>query len=242
VAESDSTVESADDDKSVSFTRAGVREGFVTGFPVAVGVGGYGIVFGVVASQAGLSVAEATLMSATVLAGAAQLVAVELWADPIPAVAIVTTTAIVNLRYVLMGAALRPWFRQLSPLAAYGSVFFFADENWALSMAELRDGSTRGAFLLGSGLVLWLLWVATTVVGASAGDFVADPARFGLDFVVTALFITLAAGFWEGRESLCPWLAAAAVALAINGTVPGQWYVLAGALAGAAVEVLGHDE
>ncbi|MFB6268587.1 MAG: AzlC family ABC transporter permease [Halobacterium sp.] len=239
----DADAAGADEDgvQDVTFTAAGFREGFVAGFPVAVGVAGYGVVFGVVASRAGLSVAEAALMSATVLAGAAQLVAVELWADPIPVVAVVTTVAVVNLRYVLMGAALRPWFRQLNPLQAYSSVFFFADENWALTMAALREGSDRGAFLLGSGVVLWALWIASTVVGATAGDLVGDPGRYGLDFVVTALFLTLAAGFWEGTESLRPWLPAAGVALAVHAVVPGQWYILAGALAGAATEVVTHD-
>lgn len=227
--------------RSVTFTAAGFRDGVLAGFPVAVGVAGYGVVFGVVAARAGLSVAEAALMSATVLAGAAQLVAVELWADPIPAVAIVTTTAVVNLRYVLMGAALRPWFRELSPLQAYASVFFFADENWALTMATLREGGTRGAFLLGSGVVLWLLWVASTVVGATAGDLVGDPSRYGLDFAVTAIFLTLAAGFWDGRASLRPWIAAAAAAVAGHAVLPGQWYIIGGALAGAAVEMATHD-
>lgn len=41
---------------------------------------------------------------------------------------LLVTMFIVNLRYVLMGAALRPWFRRLTPLQAYGSVFFTADE------------------------------------------------------------------------------------------------------------------
>lgn len=234
-------VDDADGVQSMSFTAAGFREGFVAGFPVALGVAGYGVVFGVVASRAGLSVAEAALMSATVLAGAAQLVAVELWADPIPVVAVVTTTAVVNLRYVLMGAALRPWLGQLTPREAYTSVFFFADENWALSMGVLRSGSDRGAFLFGSGVVLWLLWVVSTVVGATAGDLVGDPAQYGLDFVTTAIFLTLAAGFWEGRASLRPWLVAAGVALAAHAVIPGQWYILAGALAGATVEVLAYD-
>ena len=229
------------DREPLTFTLAGFREGFVAGTPVALGVAGYGVVFGVVAAGAGLSVAEAALMSATVLAGAAQLVAVELWADPIPVVAVVTTTAVVNLRYVLMGAALRPWFEDLAAGRAYASLFFFADENWALTVAALREGSTRGAYLLGSGVVLWLLWIASTVAGATAGDLVGDPAQYGLDFVVTALFLTLAAGFWEGRESLRPWVAAAAVALAIDALAPGQWYILGGALAGAAVEVVTHD-
>jgi len=247
VAEADQGADRTDatgdgDGEAVTFTLAGMREGFVAGTPVALGVAGYGVVFGVVAAGAGLSVAEAALMSATVLAGAAQLVAVELWADPIPVVAVVTTTAIVNLRYVLMGAALRPWFEDLTAGQAYASLFFFADENWALTVAKLREGSTRGAFLLGSGVVLWLLWIASTVVGVTAGDLVGDPAQYGLDFVVTALFLTLAAGFWEGRESLRPWLAAAAVALALDALAPGQWYIMGGALAGAAVEVLTHGD
>lgn len=243
VDEASAASEHADGDgvQSVSFTAAGFREGFVAGFPVALGVAGYGVVFGVVADRAGLSVAEAALMSATVLAGAAQFVAVELWADPIPVVAVVTTTAVVNLRYVLMGAALRPWFRQLAPHEAYTSVFFFADENWALSMGALRDGSDRGAFLLGSGVVLWLLWVVSTVAGATVGDSVGDPAQYGLDFVTTAIFLTLAAGFWEGRESLRPWFVAAAAALATHAVVPGEWYIMAGALAGAAVEGVTYD-
>ncbi|WP_336034460.1 AzlC family ABC transporter permease [Halobacterium yunchengense] len=241
----DGTAASSDGDaaaRTVAFTAEGFREGFVTGLPVALGVAGYGVVFGVVAARAGLSVAETALMSATVLAGAAQFVAVQLWADPIPVVAVVTTTLVVNLRYVLMSAALRPWFRHLTPAQAYGSVFFFADENWALTMATLRAGSRRGAFMLGSGVVLWLLWIASSVAGATAGDLVGDPRRLGLDFVVTALFVTLAAGFWEGRSSLAPWAAAAAVAVGANAVVPGEWYILAGALAGAGVEVVSYDD
>lgn len=243
MSEAEPTTEQREEDgvQSVEFSAAGLREGFVAGFPVAVGVAGYGVVFGVVARRAGLSVAEAAVMSATVVAGAAQLVAVELWADPIPVVAVVSTTLLVNLRYVLMGAALRPWLQQLTAPQAYTSVFFFADENWAQSIGVLRSGSHNGAFLLGSGLVLWLLWIASTVVGATVGDLVGDPVTYGLDFVATALFLTLAAGFWEGKESLRPWVVAAAAALAVHAVVPGEWYILAGALAGAATEVVTYD-
>lgn len=233
---------SESDVQSVTFTTTGFWKGVVAGFPVAIGVAGYGVVFGVVANRAGLSVAEAAIMSATVLAGAAQLVAVGLWADPLPVVAIVTTTAVVNLRYVLMGASLRPWFRQLSPTAAYTSVFFFADENWALTMATLREGSRYGAFLLGSGVVLWALWIVSTIAGATAGDLIGDPERFGLDFVVTALFLTLAAGFWEGTESIAPWSVAGAVSIVAYTLLPGEWYILCGALAGATIEVVITDD
>lgn len=223
---------------SVSFERSGVIAGFRTCLPVAVGVGGYGIAFGVLARQAGLSVSEATLMSAFVLAGASQLIAVELWDAPLPAFAIVVTTLVVNLRYLLMGASLRPWFEELSPARAYGSAFFITDESWALSIAELRDGAGRGAFLLGAGLSIWVLWVATTAVGAAVGGVIGEPKRYGLDFVLTAIFVAIAVGLWRGREDIAPWAIAAAVAVLGAELLPGRWYILLGGIAGSLLAVI----
>jgi 4-azaleucine resistance transporter AzlC len=232
---------SADDgSETVSFGRDGIRAGFLTCLPVAVGVGGYGIAFGVLASRAGLSVAEAALMSATVLAGAAQIVAVELWAEPIPVATIVLTTFAINLRYSLMGAALGPWFERLSPLRSYGSLLLMADENWALTMRELKSGSGRGAFLLGTGIAIWLCWVGATILGATAGGAVGDPGRYGLDFVLAAVFVALATDLWEGRATLVPWLVALATAIVAAGLLPGRWYIPLGGLAAAVVEVSRH--
>jgi len=223
---------------SVSFRREGLAAGFRTCFPVAVGVGGYGIAFGVLARQAGLSVAEATLMSAVVLAGASQLIAVELWEAPLPVLAIVVTTLVVNLRYVLMGASLRPWFEDLSPARAYGSLFFVTDESWALSIADLREGAGRGAFLLGAGLAIWVLWVVTTAVGAAVGGAIGEPRRYGLDFVLTAIFVAIAVGLWRGRADLAPWTVAATVAVVGADVLPGRWYILLGGVAGSLVAVV----
>ncbi|ELY70931.1 AzlC family ABC transporter permease [Natrinema versiforme] len=229
------------DGESVTFSREGVRAGFLTCLPVAIGVGGYGIAFGMLARQAGLSVAEAALMSATVLAGAAQIVAVELWAEPIPVATVVLTTLAINLRYSLMGAALGPWLERLSPSRGYGSLLLMADENWALTMRELKSGSGRGAFLLGTGIAMWVFWVASTIVGATAGGVIGDPARYGIDFVLAAVFVALAAELWEGRSTLVPWLVALATAVAAAELVPGRWYILLGGFAAAAVEVIRHD-
>nr|WP_254763183.1 AzlC family ABC transporter permease [Natrinema marinum] len=233
--------EAADGDAAaVTFDREGIRAGFLTCLPVALGVGGYGIAFGMLARRAGLSVAEATLMSATVLAGAAQIVAVELWAEPIPVATVVLTTLAINLRYSLMGAALGPWLERLSPSRSYGSLVLMADENWALTMRELKSGSGRGAFLLGTGLAIWVFWVAATIVGAAAGGVIGDPARYGLDFVLAAVFVALAVDLWEGRPTLVPWLVALATAVVTAALLPGRWYILLGGLAAAAVEVVRH--
>lgn len=233
--------QNSSDSEAVTFDRRDVRAGFLTCVPVALGVAGYGVAFGVLANQVGLSVAEAALMSALVVAGAAQLIAVELWADPVPVVTIVATTLAINLRYSLMGAALQPWFRHLSALQAYGSLFVMADENWALTMRDFRSGNRRGAFLLGSGIAIWLFWVGSTIVGAVAGEAVGDPARYGADFALVAVFVALAAELWEGRSTLVPWMVALGTAVVTAELLPGRWYILLGGLAAALVEVLRHD-
>lgn len=93
---------------TVSFESRGVRAGFVLSLPVALGAGGYGLAFGILATQAGLSVAETAVMSATVFAGASQIVAVQLWAEPIPVLAVVAAVTMVNLRFTLMGRPSNP--------------------------------------------------------------------------------------------------------------------------------------
>jgi len=228
--------------ESTTFSLAGARKGFLACVPVALGVAGYGVLFGVLARQAGLTVAESTLMSATVVAGAAQVIAIGVWEQPIPVAVVVGTVFIVNLRYLLMGASLRPWFRNLSPLQAYGSVFVMADENWALTMQELRSGNPTGAFLLGSGIAIWVFWVLATVVGAAAGGVIDNPATYGLDFMLTAVFVTIAVGLWEGRSDLVPWLVAGGVAVGTAQLLGGEWYILFGGLAGAGVEMVRYDD
>lgn len=223
---------------AVTFDRAGIRAGFVTCVPVALGVAGYGIAFGVLADQAGLSALEVAVMSATVLAGASQIIAVELWADPIPAAAVVLAVFAVNLRYSLMGAALRPWFKHLSAPQTYGSLFFMADENWALTMRDLTSGSNRGAFLLGSGLAIWVFWVASSVVGVAFGGVIDDPATFGLDFVLVATFVALAVELWDGASTVIPWGVALVTALGTAQVLTGQWHVIAGGIAAAVAEVV----
>ncbi|MFC4542093.1 AzlC family ABC transporter permease [Halosolutus amylolyticus] len=229
------------DGSTLTFGYHGVRAGFVIALPIALGVGGYGIAFGILATQAGLSVAEATLMSATVVAGASQIIAVELWTNPIPVSTILLTTFAVNLRYSLMGAALQPWFRHLSPPQAYGSLFFMADENWALTLRDLEAGNGRGAFLLGSGLAVWSAWVLSTVVGTLAGGAIGDPTAYGIDFVLAAVFVALAVELWDGDSSLVPWSVALVTALLAARFLPGQWYILLGGVAAGVSEVLRYE-
>ncbi len=226
----------------VTFTFRGALVGARQSIPLALSVFAYGTVFGVLARQTGMSLAEAATMSGMVYAGSAQLIVLDLWTTPLPVLTIVLTTLIVNLRHVLMGAALRPWFSKLKASQAYGSAFFIVDESWALTMREFTAGESDGAFLIGSGLALFAAWLGATVSGYVMGTLVQNPARLGLDFAFPAVFVALLIGMWKGKSDLWPWAVAAGVAVLSARYLPGKWYILLGGLAGSLVGAASHAD
>lgn len=229
-------------EEQVSFTLSGILTGARKSIPIAISAFATGLVFGVLARQAGLSLLEALLMSGLVFAGASQFIALGLWMMPLPVGAIIFTTLIVNLRHMLMGASISPWFSRLPAARAYATLFFMTDESWALLMGECARGKRNAAFLLGSGLTLYSAWLSAALVGRAFGNALQDPSRWGLDFAFTAVFIALLVGLWKGKGDILPWVVAAIVAVAAAHWLPGKWYILLGALAGSLIGVLRHAD
>ena len=236
VQKANSSENEATTNETMTFTLSGVLLGMKRAIPVAISVSAVGLVFGVLAGQARLSVLNTTLMSGLVYAGASQFVALSLWtAIPFPMITIILTTFIVNIRHMLMGASLHPWFAKLSPWKVYLSVFFMVDESWALTIGDLAKGGRDAGFLLGSGFMLYLAWVSSTLIGRTVGALIQNPAQWGLDFAITAVFTALLVGMWKGKSNLLPWIVAAVVALAAAHWLPGKWYILLGGVAGSVV-------
>lgn len=201
--------------------------------PVAISIAAYGLVWGVLAGQAGMSVFEVALMSGIVFAGSSQFVVLDMWTPGgLPIVSIVIATAIVNLRILLMSATLRPLLSPLPLGRALGATFFVSDESWAVTMSEVRKGHGSIAFFLGAGVLCWLSWFLSTLVGRVLGAFIDDPTRYGLDFAFTATFLALLLGMWKGRGDLVPWIVAALAAIATSRLIEGNWYIIVGGLVG----------
>jgi len=209
--------------------------------PVAVSEAVYGLVFGVLARQAGLTWAETLLMSALVNAGGSQFTAIAMWGGAASALSIMATTFTVNLRHILMGMSLRRWVGRLRWQTSLLLALFITDESWALTMQEFARGRTDPAFLVGSGIMQFPFWLVASVVGNLAASGVPDPAAWGLDFAFTGVLVSLLVGMWQGRSSLWPWTAACAVALLAALKLPGNWYVVLGGLAGVLAGALLND-
>ena len=216
-------------------TTAGLREGMRLTLPMLPGVVLMSTAFGTVAAQKGLTAFEAVLMSGLMFAGASQLVALEVW----PAVwtfggilTLAVVVATVNMRYLLMGAALRPWLGPGPAWQSYLALLTTVDANWIVAMRYRAHGGSDTGVVLGSGAVLWLFWVAGTVPGHLLGVLVNDPRRFGLDLVLPIFFVAMLVLLWRGPRRGAAWIIAGAVAFLTSHLLPGYWFIMAGAIAG----------
>jgi len=207
---------------------------------VAIGVTAFGLVFGILSRQAGLSLAESGLMSLFVFAGASQFVALDMWGPAMSISAVAFTALVVNLRHMLMGATASGWFHDCGRGRAMLTVFFMIDESWAMATAARLPMRHRAAFMLGSGLLLYLCWNLATLAGYLLVPEMDDPARWGLDFVFSAIFLALLAGMYRGKSDLPAWAVAALAAVVAAWLLPGKWYILVGGVAGGLLEAMRH--
>jgi 4-azaleucine resistance transporter AzlC len=227
-------------DPPAVFTLDGLRRGALGVLAIVPAAVPFGLVYGVAAAEKGMTALEVTLSCMLIFAGASQLVAMELWREPLPVVAMVISVLVINLRHLLMGATVAPWFRGARPLPTYLSLYLMTDESWGTAVADRRRGHVDAAFMMGAGGTLWLFWLAASVGGHALGDLMRgfDPALFG--WLITGFFVVLLAGFWRGPGDLLPWIVAAGVALLTRQFLPGTWYVLTGALAGSLLGAWSH--
>lgn len=227
-----------------------VLAGARTFVPVAISIAAYGVVWGVLARGAGLSLLEVVMMSGLVFAGSAQFVALDLWSttpSALPIGPLVLAAFVINLRYLLLTATLRPLFGPHEQGRGALLMGLVSDETWALTVGEMARGA-RGTvgFLVGAGIVAYAVWMGSTVTGHVLGSAIDDPTTYGLDFAFTATFLALLLGMWKGKGDLVPWFVAALAAIFSARLIPGSWYIIiggiVGSLAGAIAERWRHAD
>lgn len=215
-----------------------IRSGWTANLPVAVSVMAYGSVLGVLAAQKEILWFQLLVMNVAVFAGSAQFVMVDMWTSALPVIEITAAVLIMNLRYLLIGASLRPVFAGTSLSHKMGVMHFVADENWAVTMAAHRKGGTNTWFLFGGGLCLMTAWTCGTLLGHRLGTAIQNPEAFALDFAFIAVFTALAFSMWQGKRNILPWTAAAVLAVLAEKYLPGKWYILIGGIGGAMLEAI----
>jgi predicted branched-subunit amino acid permease len=216
------------------------RAGFAEGLPIVVATSPFGLVFGAIAVNTGLTTGDAVLLSATVYAGASQMVSIELFGKAVPLWAIVLSVLAVNFRHVLYSAALTRIIRRESTVSKAVIFFLLVDPQFALTAKRASDGRPFSlTWYLALGVPVYLNWILMTAIGAQFGALISDPRAFAVDLFLPIYFLALVMSF-RGRGH---WGLTVAVSAAVStavyyaplaglGFLGPPWHVTLGGLAG----------
>ncbi|WP_063784008.1 AzlC family ABC transporter permease [Streptomyces sp. WM6372] len=216
-------------------SQAAWAAGFGQAVPVMLGYVPVAFAFGVLGHTAGLPWWAMVAMSAFVYGGSSQFAALQLLAVGAAPYAIVLTTFVVNLRHLLLSAAIAPrlagWRRREQALFAYE----LTDEAFAVHSAQYADRAERPkAEVFTFNTAVHGSWVAGTLVGVLAGDLVTDVEALGLDYALPAMFMALlAAGIIADRRGLAVAVVAGGGAVGLTLLGLQYWAVLVAAAAAA---------
>ncbi len=205
-----------------------LRDGVKAGIPFGIAGFMLALSFGIVAQSAGLSATAAIVMSAIVFAGSAQFAAIAILASGGTVGAALVAAAMMNSRFLAMGAALGPSLPG-GPLRRALQGQAVVDASWAL--ASRGDGSFDRHMLFGSTAVQYVGWVGGTIAGALGGGLLSDPEALGLDAIYPAFFLALLLNEVRNRRAFGVAAAGALIALALVPFAPAGLPVLVAGLA-----------
>jgi len=219
---------------------AEIKKEFLNGIraelPILAGVVPFGMIYGVLALESGLTTAQSQAMSAIVFAGSSQFVATQMISAGTPGLVMILTIAVINLRHALYSASMAPYLHHLRPAWKWLLAYLLTDEAYVVSaihyqntdplyqsaagpleehsrasapLGERKDN--RHWFFLGAGLALWASWQLSTAAGIFLGAVV--PASWSLDFTLALTFIALVVPNLKDRAVVAAALSAGVVAI-----------------------------
>lgn len=172
------------------------KEEFLRGvkdcLPTVLGYVSIGFAAGVIEKASGFTMLEVALLSAALYAGSAQFIIAGMFVAGAPALAIIITIFFVNVRHLVMSAALSPYFKRFSFWKNVTSGILLTDETFSVAaneMSKKKEGSYY--WMLGLNMTAYLYWIAANMIGALLGQYVSNPKALGLDFALVAMFIGL---------------------------------------------------
>lgn len=208
-------------------------EGFRKGVPIMIASAPFGLLFGAVAVDNGFSVFEAVLMSATLYAGASQMVGLELFGQKIAPWMIVLSIFAVNFRHVLYSAAVGRRIRHFTFWQKVVAFFLLVDPQYAETERRGEAGlPVTFAWYLGLATPVYVMWTTEAFIGGMFGNLISDPHAIGLDVLLPIYFLGLVMSFRSRPRWLPVVIASSLASILAYKTVGSPWHVSLGAIAG----------
>lgn len=222
------------------------RHGLIQSLPFLLVLAPFGLLFGVVASEAGLNLPQVLGFSMLVLAGASQFSAVQLMNEHAPALIVIVTAIAVNLRMAMYSASLVPWLGGASPGQRGLIAYLLIDQTYALSLQHYERNPRlsmrqRVGYFMGVSVGCCVPWALATAAGHILGRAV--PAGLALDFAVPITFLAMIGPMLRTPAHVAAALVSIIASLVFAFLPSGAGLFIAAGLAmltGAGVETLGE--
>jgi predicted branched-subunit amino acid permease len=209
---------------------------------LGVAVGLFGTSFGVLATTAGLSVAQTCVMSLLVFTGASQFAVVGILATGGSLASAFGSALLLAARNAAYGVAMAPTlFRRRRGSGARAgrrdrgrlarrlvAAQLVIDETTAMATAQSTPAAREQAFWI-TGIAVFLCWNISTAIGAVAGDAIGDPEAFGLDAAFPAGFVALSVPHLASRAGRVAAATGVAIALLLVPFTPAGVPIVAAA-------------
>lgn len=228
---------------AITTPKSAYLKGIADGAPFILVIIPFAALFGIIATEAGLSVFETLAFSVVVIAGAAQFTALQLLQEEAPTIIVLASALAVNLRMAMYSASLTPWIGGAPiwqrALAAYLTV----DQSYVVAMAQYERTPDltvpqRVAYFFGAVTPVVPLWYLFTLVGALLGTQVPD--ALALDFAIPITFLAMIAPMFRTLAHVIAAFVAVAVSLLVVDVPYSLGLIVAGVcgmIAGAQAEL-----
>lgn len=229
-------------DTTITGQNAAFGKSFVSALrqasPIVLGFLPVGFAYGVLARKTGISIDNTLLMSLIVFAGSAQFIAVGLLAAGGSAVSIIVTTFVVNMRHMLMSAALAPYLQKWSKFQIMVFGFQLTDETFALHSTRFgaADNNKCETFMINS--IAHGAWFLGTALGVLSSTLITDIKPMGLDYALPAMFIALMLAQIKDKSHVIVAIGAGVISTALSLGGVDQWNVIIATFIGATTGVM----
>lgn len=168
-------------------------KGIKDGIPIALGYFAVAFTLGITAKKAGMNAAEATLMSALMLASAGEFAAISMISAGAGVLEMIFTTLVINMRYLIMSSAISQRIDESKPFWHRIFVSYaITDEIFGIAMLRSTvDGKLQPIYQYGATFVAAPSWALGTFLGAALGTVMPSSVMSALGIAIYGMFIAI---------------------------------------------------
>ena len=181
-----------------------VKQAFIDTLPVMTGYLVLGLGFGIIMKTNGYGILLAFAMSLFIYAGSMQYIAIGLLAGGASLITIALTALMVNARHLFYGISMIGKYKNTGKRKPY-LIFALTDETYSLVCNDnlVMEEKERADYYFWVSLLNHGYWILGSVAGAVVGTVLSFNSE-GIDFALTALFLTVFLEQWLTNKKHTP--------------------------------------